>query len=57
MLKLGMWITNGKGVYLVSDIDGEWVKLRDVVLDKNGVAYYGKERLYRLEDLEAFTIA
>ena len=57
MIRTGVWLTNGKGVYMVSEIDGEWITLKPVTLDDNGVAYYGKGKLYRIEDLEGFTAA
>ena len=54
MITLGSWVTNGKGVYLVSDIDGDMVTLRDVMIDDNGVAYYGKPKLFNASEVANF---
>lgn len=57
MITLGSWITNGNGVYLVSDIDGDLITLRDVMIDDNGVAYYGKSKIFKASELNNYQMA
>ncbi len=59
MITVGSWITpaSGKGIYLVADIDGDMVTLRDVILDNKGVAYYGKERMFKASELKNYKMA
>ena len=43
-IKLGMWIAykGRKGVYLVADMDGEYITLKDVLISRQGAISYGR---------------
>jgi hypothetical protein len=59
-IKLGMWVTkpNRKGVYLVADIDTNYVTLKDVLIDKKtGVISYGKKHLITMNELDNYVLA
>lgn len=58
-IKLGMWVTrpNRKGVYLVADIDENYVTLKDVLIDKNGVISYGEKHLITMNELDNYVLA
>lgn len=58
-IKLGMWVTrpNRKGVYLVADIEENYVTLKDVIIDKNGVISYGKKHLITMNELDNYVLA
>ena len=58
MIKLGMWITypNRKGVYLVADIDENYVILKDVLIDNRGAISYGKKRVITIKELDNYVM-
>lgn len=59
-IKLGMWVTkpNRKGVYLVADIEENYVTLKDVLIDrKTGVISYGKKHLITMNELDNYVLA
>jgi hypothetical protein len=54
-----MWIAykGRKGVYLVADMDGEYITLKDVLISKQGVISYGKKRMITVKELDNYIIA
>ena len=58
MIKMGMWIKNKRGVYVVDSIEDRFVILRDVFLDDKGAIIYGnKKRFIGIEDLDNYSMA
>jgi hypothetical protein len=59
MVKVGMWIAykGRKGVYLVADMDEEYITLKDVLISKQGVISYGKKRMITVKELDNYIIA
>ena len=58
-IKLGMWIAykGRKGVYLVADIDGEYITLKDVLISRQGAVSYGKKRMITVKELDNYVMA
>jgi hypothetical protein len=58
-IKLGMWIAykGRKGVYLVADMDGEYITLKDVLISKDGVVSYGRKRMITVKELDNYVMA
>jgi hypothetical protein len=58
-IKVGMWIAykGRKGVYLVADMDGEYITLKDVLIRKDGVVSYGRKRMITVKDLDNYVMA
>lgn len=58
-IKLGMWIAykGRKGVYLVADIDGEYITLKDVLISRQGAISYGRKRMITVKELDDYVMA
>jgi hypothetical protein len=58
-IKVGMWIAykGRKGVYLVADMDGEYITLKDVLMSRQGAISYGRKRIITVKDLDNYVMA
>lgn len=58
-IKLGMWIAykGRKGVYLVADMDGEYITLKDVLISRQGAISYGRKRMITVKELDNYVMA
>jgi len=58
-VKVGMWIAykGRKGVYLVADMDGDYITLKDVLISRQGVVSYGRKRMITVKELDNYAEA
>jgi len=58
-VKVGMWIAykGRKGVYLVADMDGEYITLKDVLISRQGAISYGKKHMITVKELDNYVMA
>lgn len=58
-IKVGMWIAykGRKGVYLVADMDGEYITLKDVIISRQGAISYGRKRMITVKELDNYVMA
>ena len=58
-IKIGMWVAypKRKGVYLVADIEDNYVTLKDVLISRNGAVTYGKKHIITLKELDNYVMA
>lgn len=59
IIKVGMWIAykGRKGVYLVADMDGEYITLKDVIISRQGAISYGRKRMITVKELDNYVAA
>lgn len=57
MIKKGIWIADKRGTYIIDEMEDRYVILRDVLMDNNGVIYYGrKKRFIGIQDLDNYKV-
>jgi hypothetical protein len=54
-----MWIAykGREGVYLVADMDGEYITLKGVFINKDGVVSCGRKRMITVKELDNYVMA